>query len=261
MPILLFRLNTEVQSELVEQGNEDFWKTQASVDQLPLMKQMDVFIGIRASENIYEQSQASKNANKAYSEQFLTPVHFDERVNNTRWCIMRYPSPAFAMNAKLPTNEFTQFYYDACLVDYGQLKKMEPLEKRLRAADQVRLKGEGTDITFGERAELDSCFGRHNIPDGEIFSSPIIDSVQGISYAPSVYQGKPFEFALRSQRRSSGRFDSSNNDALRDILDTDEGLDALVNSVSVRIRLFHLCMTFYLTKNLRIKSSDLRQRL
>ena len=52
------------------------------------MKQMDIFIGIRASENIYEQSQASKNASKAYSEQFLTPVHFDERVNNTRWCII-----------------------------------------------------------------------------------------------------------------------------------------------------------------------------
>ena len=84
---------------------------------------------------------ASKEANKAYSEHFLKPVHFDERVNNTRWCIMRYPSPAFAMNAKLPTREFTQFYYDACLVDYGQLKKaMEPLEKRLREADQVHLR-------------------------------------------------------------------------------------------------------------------------
>jgi len=219
--------DTEVQRILVEQGNEDFWKTQASVDQLPLMKQMDVFIGIRASENIYEQSQASKNANKAYSEQFLTPVHFDERVNNTRWCIMRYPSPAFAMNAKLPTHEFTQFYYDACLVDYGQLKKaMEPLEKRLRAADQVRLKGEGTDIVLSVKGQnWIPCFGRHNIPDGEIFSSPIIDSVQGyITYAPSVYQGKPFEFVtLEVKDGVVVEFDSSNNDALRAILDTDEG--------------------------------------
>ncbi|HCI72285.1 MAG TPA: aminopeptidase, partial [Balneola sp.] len=128
--------DTETQRLLIEKGDTGFWQNQASVDQLPLMKQMDVFIGIRASENIYENSQASKEANKAYSENFLKPVHFDERVNNTKWCIMRYPSPAFAMNAKLPTREFTKFYYDACLVDYAKLKSaMEPLEKRLRATD------------------------------------------------------------------------------------------------------------------------------
>ena len=219
--------DTEVQRTLVEQGDETFWKNQASVDQLPLMKQMDVFIGIRAFENIYEQSKASKDANKAYSEHFLKPVHFDERVNNTRWCIMRYPSPAFAMNAKLPTRDFMKFYYEACLVDYGQLQQsMKPLEARLRAADQVRLVGEGTDIRLSVKGQnWVPCFGRHNIPDGEIFSSPIIDSVQGvIRYAPSVYQGKPFEFvSLEVKDGVVVDFDSSNNDALRDILDTDKG--------------------------------------
>ena len=219
--------DTEVQRTLVENGDEHFWKNQASVDQLPLMKQMDVFIGIRASENIYEQSKASKEANKAYSEHFLKPVHFDERVNNTRWCIMRYPSPAFAMNAKLPTRDFTKFYYEACLVDYGQLQEaMKPLESRLRAADQVRLVGEGTDISLSVKGQnWVPCFGRHNIPDGEIFSSPIIDSVQGvIRYAPSVYQGKPFEFvSLEVKDGVVVDFDSSNKDALRDILDTDKG--------------------------------------
>lgn len=219
--------DTETQRLLVEKGDTDFWKNQASVDQLPLMKQMDVFIGIRASENIYENSQASKDANKAYSENFLKPVHFDERVNNTKWCIMRYPSPAFAMNAKLPTREFTKFYYDACLVDYAKLKSaMEPLEKRLRATDEIHLKGEGTDIKFSVKGQnWVPCFGAHNIPDGEIFTSPILDSVNGhITYAPSVYQGKPFEFVkLVVENGVVVDFDSSNNDALKDILDTDEG--------------------------------------
>ncbi|HCT51844.1 MAG TPA: aminopeptidase, partial [Balneola sp.] len=153
--------DTETQRLLIEKGDTGFWQNQASVDQLPLMKQMDVFIGIRASENIYENSQASKEANKAYSENFLKPVHFDERVNNTKWCIMRYPSPAFAMNAKLPTREFTKFYYDACLVDYAKLKSaMEPLEKRLRATDEIHLKGEGTDIKFSVKGQnWVPCFG------------------------------------------------------------------------------------------------------
>lgn len=219
--------DTETQKLLVQKGDTEFWKNQASVDQLPLMKQMDVFIGIRASENIYENSLASKDANKAYSENFLKPVHFDERVNNTKWCIMRYPSPAFAMNAKLPTREFTKFYYDACLVDYAKLKSaMEPLEKRLRATDEIHLKGEGTDIKFSVKGQnWVPCFGSHNIPDGEIFTSPILDSVNGhITYAPSVYQGKPFEFVkLVVENGVVVDFDSSNNDALKDILDTDEG--------------------------------------
>lgn len=219
--------DTETQRILLEKGDVDFWKTQTAVDQLPLMKQMDIFIGIRASENIYENSQASKEANSAYSEHFLNPVHFDERVNNTKWCIMRYPSPSFAMNAKLPTREFTKFYYDACLVDYAKLKTaMEPLEARLRKADMIQLKGEGTDISFSVKGQnWIPCYGSHNIPDGELFTSPVLDSVNGfITYAPSVYQGKPFEFVkLVVESGVVVDFDSSNNDALKDILDTDEG--------------------------------------
>lgn len=219
--------DADTQRILIENGNEEFWKNQANVDQLPLMKQMDAFIGIRASQNIYENSQASKEANKAYSEHFLHPVHFEERVNNTNWCIMRYPSPAFAMNAKMPTSAFTEFYYKACLVDYGQLEEaMKPLEKRLRATDEIHLKGEGTDIKFSVKGQnWVPCFGKRNIPDGELFTSPILDSVNGvITYAPSVYQGKPFEFVkLEVENGVVVDFDSSNNEALKDILDTDEG--------------------------------------
>ena len=219
--------DTETQRILIEKGNADFWKNQANVDQLPLMKQMDAFIGIRASENIYENSMAGKEQNKAYSEHFLHPVHFEERVNNTNWCIMRYPSPSFAMNAKMPTKAFTDFYYKACLVDYAKLEEaMKPLEKRLRATDEIHLKGEGTDIRFSVKGQnWVPCFGKRNIPDGELFTSPVLESVNGtITYAPSVYQGKPFEFVrLTVENGVVVDFDSSNNDALADILDTDEG--------------------------------------
>jgi aminopeptidase len=219
--------DAETQRILIENGNEAFWKNQAEVDQLPLMKQMDAFVGIRASQNIYENSEASKEANKAYSEHFLKPVHFDERVNNTNWCIMRYPSPAFAMNAKMPTRKFTEFYYNACLVDYAALEEaMKPLEEKLRATDEIHLKGDGTDIKFSVKGQnWVPCFGKRNIPDGELFTSPVLDSVNGvISYAPSVYQGKPFEFVkLEVKNGVVVDFDSSNNEALEDILDTDEG--------------------------------------
>lgn len=219
--------DVEVQRMLVETGDESFWENQANVDQLPLMKQMDAFVGIRASMNIYEQAAVKKQANKAYGDAFATPVHFEERVKNTKWVVLRYPSEAFAMNAKMPTQQFSTFYYDACLLDYsGLAEAMKPLEERLRKTDIVRLKGEGTDIKLSVKGQnWIPCYGKRNIPDGELFSSPILDSVNGqITYAPSVYQGKPFEFVkLIVKNGTVVDFDSSNNKQLEEILDTDDG--------------------------------------
>ncbi|MDX1637147.1 MAG: aminopeptidase [Balneolaceae bacterium] len=219
--------DTEIQRVLVEQGDQAFWQNQADVDQLPLMKQMDAFVGIRAAQNIYEQSEVDKKANKAYSDHFLKPVHFQERVNNTSWVVLRYPSEAFAMNARMPTRTFHEFYYNACLLDYSKLHEaMKPLEERLRNTDMIRLKGEGTDIEFSVKDQnWIPCYGKRNIPDGELFSSPILSSVDGhITYAASVYQGKPFEYVRLDVRDGVViDFDSSNNEALEEILDTDAG--------------------------------------
>src|SRR5699024_6672812 len=103
---------------------------------------------------------------------------------------------------------------------------MKPLQKRLEETDKIQLKGEGTDIEFSVKGQTwIPCFGKRNIPDGELFSSPLLDSVNGhISYAPSVYQGKPFEFVkLQVEGGTVVDFDSSDNDSLREIMDTDEG--------------------------------------
>lgn len=219
--------DTEIDRILLETGNLDFWKYLAEQDQLPLMKKMDAYVGIRATENIYEASSVSKESNNAYAEGYLKPVHFEERVKHTKWCIMRYPSPAFAMNAKMSTTLFNEYFYKACLLDYSKLKEaMKPLEERLSKAKMVHLKGEGTDIELSiEGQTWVPCYGTHNIPDGEIFSSPILDSVNGqITYTASVYQGKPFEFVkLIVKNGTVVDFDSSNNNALESILDTDEG--------------------------------------
>ena len=217
----------EINRVLLEQGDEDFWNNQTKVDQLPLMKQMDAFVGIRAAENIYENSGVPKEANNAYSKKYLNPVHFKQRVEHTNWVVLRYPSPAFAMNAKMPTETFRKFYYNACIFDYEKLEEaMKPLEDLLRKTDVIQLKGDGTDIEFSVKGQnWIPCFGKRNIPDGELFSSPILNSVNGhITYAPSVYQGKPFEFVqLEIKDGMVVDFDSSNNTALEEILDTDEG--------------------------------------
>ncbi|MDI6401464.1 aminopeptidase [Balneolaceae bacterium ANBcel3] len=219
--------DTEVQKTLLETGNHRYWNDLADVTGLPVMKKMDAYVGIRASENIFETSGVSQKANQAYQSSFLQPVHFEERVKNTKWCVLRYPSPAFAMNAKMSTSTFTDFYYNACLLDYNKLKDaMKPLEDRLRKASEIRLRGDGTDI----RLHVDgqnwiNCHGTRNIPDGELFSAPLLDSVNGtIRYAPSVYQGKPFDYVtLHVKDGVVQDFDAPDRDALEAILNTDKG--------------------------------------
>lgn len=219
--------DTEIQRILVEKGDKSFWQNQARVSQLPLMKQVDAFVGIRASQNIYEQAEVSREADKAYSDHFLKPVHFEERVKNTNWVVLRYPSPAFAMNAKMPTRKFREFYYKACLLDYSRLHEaMKPLEARLRKTDMIQLKGEGTDIEFSVKGQnWIPCYGKRNIPDGELFSAPVLASVNGkITYAPTVYHGKPFEYVkLEVENGVVTGFGSSDNDRLEEILETDAG--------------------------------------
>ncbi len=220
-------MDPEIQRILMATGTEAYWKDQAEVSGLPLMKKMDAYIGIRAAENIYENARVTTAANASFQKHYLQPVHFDERVKNTKWCVLRYPSPAFAMNARMPTSDFTDFYYKACLLDYSRLRDaMKPLEERLGKTSEIRLKGPGTDITMHvDGQQWVNCHGTRNIPDGELFSSPLIDSVNGsIRYSPSVYQGKPFEFVSLTVKDGVVQdFDASDRDALQAILETDDG--------------------------------------
>ena len=210
-----------------ERGNRDYWERRREIAGLPVMKEMDVYIGVRAAENIYELSGVGPDFEKAYSEEYLHPVHMRERVNNTRWCVMRYPSPAFAMNAQMPTNRFADFFYKACLLDYAELnERMKPLHELLAKSKEVHLIGDGTDIKLSiEGQNWIPCAGELNIPDGEIFSSPIRESVNGhITYAPSVYNGKPFgSIRLEVKDGVVVDFESDNREALQSILETDEG--------------------------------------
>lgn len=219
--------DSEIQRILLESGDREFWARQAETDGLPLMTRMDAFLGIRATLNIYENSGAGREQQKAYAEAYLTPVHFERRVKHTKWCILRYPSEAFAMNARMSTTAFSSYFYKACLLDYAKLAEaMKPLEALLRGGKELRLVGEGTDITFSiEGQNWIPCFGTHNIPDGELFTSPVLDSVNGtIRYAPSVYNGQPFE-RVELDVKDGVVVDarSPNQAALEAILDTDPG--------------------------------------
>ena len=187
--------NTRILRKLYQNASEEMMERWASWE-LKRMEQMDAYIGIRGSLNALEHSDVSQERMAHYQKHIWGSVH-RHRVNKTKWVVMRYPSPAFAQSAGMSTEAFEGFYFNVCTLDYAKMDRAQiPLRDRMNAANRVRITGKDTHLEFslqGMGAVI--CSGERNIPDGECFTAPVKDSVNGvISYnTPSVYQGSKFE--------------------------------------------------------------------
>ncbi len=195
---------------------------------LKRMQMMDGYIGIRAYENINELSDVPSEMKKMYDTYYYKPVHLEERVNNTKWVVLRYPNKAMAQLANMSTDQFEDFYFNVCNLDYAKMSKaMDPLSELMDRTDQVRIVGPGTNLSFSIKGiASEKCDGGRNIPDGEVYTAPVRDSINGtIAYnTPSVYSG--FTFEDIKFRFENGRIvEASCNDTekLNEVLDTDEG--------------------------------------
>ena len=209
--------------ELLKNGTKEQIELMAKYE-LERMKDMDCYIGIRGSDNTAELSDVDDEKMRLYSEYFMMPVHIKERVNNTKWVILRYPNNSMAQLANTSLEAFEDFYFDVCCLDYSKMEKaMDSLAKLLEKADKVRIIGPGTDISFSIKGIPNvKCFGRRNIPDGELYTAPIKNSVNGIiSYnTPSVYEGTTFENIVFEFK--DGKIVNATA-KLNEILNSDEG--------------------------------------
>jgi aminopeptidase len=190
------------------------------------MKSMDCYIAIRGSHNVNELSDVpAKNLQMLSAK--MRPV-LNQRINKTRWCVLRWPHPSMAQSAGMSTEAFEDFYFRVCLLDYAKLKPaMNALARLMTRAKDVHIMGPGTDLRFSV-ADIPAiaCGGAHNIPDGECFTAPVKDSVEGvISYnAPSIYQGIAFDnvkFEFKKGRIVKAT--ANNTKEINKILDTDAG--------------------------------------
>ena len=126
----------------------------------------------------------------------MRPVQ-DHRVKKTKWVVLRWPTPSMAQLAGMSTEAFEDFYFDVCTLDYRKLQPgMKALKALMEKTDRVDIKGPGTDLKFSIKSiPAVICGGDRNIPDGEVFTAPVRDSVQGhITFnAPTIYQGTGFD--------------------------------------------------------------------
>lgn len=152
----------------------------------------------------------------------------DYITSNLKWVLLNYPTLAMAQNAKMSTEAFTDFYFDVSSLDYRKMAEaFQPLKELMERTDNVRLVGPGTDLTFSIKGIPSVvCAGECNIPDGEIYTSPVRDSVNGtIAFnTSSLYLGTKFDSVrLTFQAGKIVEATSNNTEKLNEILDTDEG--------------------------------------
>lgn len=143
--------------------------------------------------------------------------------------MLRWPTPSMAQMAGMSTEVFEDFYFDACTIDYGKMEKaMEPLVQLMKEIDEVRIVGPGvTDISFSIKGMPQVIYaGEHNIPDGEIMTAPIRDSINGIIHfnTPSIFYGSTFKnIYLEFKNGKVIRASCNLNERINEILDQDEG--------------------------------------
>jgi aminopeptidase len=194
--------------------------------ELARMRKMQAYIAVRGSSNANENADIPSDRMSLYSR-INRPV-LNQRVNKTRWCVLRWPSPSMAQGAGMSTEAFENLYFDVCTMDYQRMARaMVPLERLMRKTNRVQIKGPGTDLSFsikGIGAKM--CKGDRNIPDGEVFSCPVKDSINGrIQFnTPTVYSGMKFEnVCLVFKNGKVAEATSNNTKRLNEILDTDPG--------------------------------------
>ena len=219
--------NQEVQRSLLQGITVEHAQIMAEHD-VARMKAMHAYIGLRGSANIYEHADVPQDKISIYQKHYGEPVHMQQRVTHTKWCVLRYPTPSMAQLALTSSEAFEDFYFDVCNLDYAKMSKaMDPLIELIDATDEVRIVGPGTDLRFSVKGlSAQKCDGQRNIPDGEIYTAPVRDSVNGvITYnATSVYQGTLFrDVKLEFKDGKIIRAESNDTARMNDILDTDEG--------------------------------------
>ncbi len=210
-----------------EKLNKTLEEIENSVDwKIDRIKYFDGLIRIRGNENDFELSDVpvDKKVNEA---RILKP--YMNVMTKRKWVLLEYPTYGLAQKAKMSYEKFSDFVFEVSAMNYEKMHKaMLNLKKVMESTDKVRIVGEGTDLSFSiKNIPAVPCAGDCNIPDGEVFTAPVKESVNGtIAYnTPSPYHGETFNNVKLTFENGKIVEATADNDVdkLQKIFDTDEG--------------------------------------
>jgi aminopeptidase len=203
----------------------------------------DVVISVISDENTRALSNVdpAKQARTQQARKGLSDTMMRRAADGSlRWSLTAFPTHGMAGEAGMSLTEYEDFYYKACLATDGDpvtawartSDETERLAEWIQGKEEVQITGPGTDVKLNVSGRTwIPCTGKHNMPDGEFFTGPVEDSVDGeVSFSfPAVYGGR--EVAGVKFRFDGGRVvDASaqqGEDFLLEMLDTDQGARTL----------------------------------
>ncbi|MEZ5066430.1 MAG: aminopeptidase [bacterium] len=194
-----------------------------------LMREMQCYVRVNGTDNPFDLADVPDEARRWEREYYMQRVHLNLRVPKTKWVVLRYPGDSMAQQARRSRASFADLYYDVCNLDWERFSRaMDPLAELMRKTNQVRLTAKDTDVTLSIKdIGVVKCDGHMNIPDGEVFTAPVKDSVNGvITYnAGALYAGTSWDWIrLTYQDGKIVDIEASNDvDKLREIFATDPG--------------------------------------
>jgi len=225
IPVAEF-VDHEVQALEYKQANEKRINLLAKWE-LEKTNDMDAMILIRGKSNEFELSNVKPDIITAVSKANKEAQHI--RVNKRKWVLLNYPTNLYANKAKMAHDDYEDFFYEVMLVDYKKMREdAKVLGDLMNKTDKVRIKGPNTDISFSIK-DIGTviCAGDRNVPDGEVYSAPIRDSVNGTIQYNTVTFANGIEFKDVFLKVKDGKIieatSSINNDKIEEIFNSDEG--------------------------------------
>jgi len=193
-----------------------------------LMDKSDSFIAIR-----------SKNADNPYpgvSKEILQKWQmrlgsiFAKFTNQMKWVVFDWPTQLQADKMNMEYGEFFDYVMNMSAMDYRRMEKAAvPLKELLEKTNRVRITGNGTDLEFSiKNIPVIMGTAKNSYIDGEVYTAPVKDSINGkIKYTiPSIYLGNTFKgisFTFKNGRIVEASCEDGSDEALENILNTDEG--------------------------------------
>lgn len=210
-------------------GNEQLFAFMASHD-IHMIEKCDSGIIFRDFGNAHATADVPSELSQLWSK------HYAGKVINFRsprnWILAKWPTPGMAQLMKMSTEQFEEFYFQTVLFDYAKMEQAAlPLKELMDRTDQVTIKGPGdTDLTFSIK-DIPStlCTGKINIPDGEVFTAPVRNSMNGVIQYNTLNvsrEGPSFEnirFEVKDGKIITASCGTGDQEKLDSILDTDEG--------------------------------------
>lgn len=216
--------DTEIKKELIQGVNKkDLLITEKIA--LDKFKSVDAYIALRGSKNLFELSDLDPKKLSLYNQE--TRKSLDYRVNHLKWVVLRYPCNSLAQISNMSFKAYEDLFFKVCNLNYSKMRtELRKLKTLMEKTNMVRLVSKNTDISFSiKNMPAIICAGEKNIPDGEIYTAPVKNSVNGyITYnTPSIEEGFTFtDIHFEVKNGKIIKATSNNNKRINEILNTDE---------------------------------------